>query len=75
MDESKVKKIRKAVMPESEEPEGKDELGPAAAGDASDEEGEMALAAPPAASVQEVYKYTRKHLMRVYPAGWRVGSG
>ncbi|GAX84834.1 hypothetical protein CEUSTIGMA_g12255.t1 [Chlamydomonas eustigma] len=26
-------------------------------------------------SLQEVYMYTQKHLMRVYPAGWRMESG
>ncbi len=28
-----------------------------------------------AGTIQEVYTYTQRFLLRVYPAGWRIASG
>ncbi|KAG2502089.1 hypothetical protein HYH03_000581 [Edaphochlamys debaryana] len=44
---------------------------------AVDEEPDDAVAAGTMTngSMQELYAYTTKHMMRVYPAGWRVDSG
>ena len=82
LDENKVKKLIGSLLPDSHEP-GAVSMGEkkrashawgAAAGGAPDDADEDAISGG-GGSLQEMYIYSRKHLLRIYPAGWRVDSG